>query len=370
MGARCCAGWERGGPAAARVLRVTREVGEVGPAPPGARYPAAWGTQVVWRVRDLVVGNEAVFNESRKKKPRGFRGGSGGGAVACLDPLAEDGSGRCDFCEWKTATAADSWGRAERPGAVTASNLWRLGAQHGLCLFKRHDPLDFSRDDLVDVLEASQDWFEASLAASGRSRPLFIWNCLPRAGASQFHGHAQLFLGDEHLPQPRRVWEGDARHRRAHGVGYIEDLAAAHDEFGVLHRVRRPSRGTEGAPSLTLQGEGACIFPSLCPAQDMELNVIGAGLRDPGFQQAMFMALRFLIDDLGVTSFGACIYAEAVEPAYQQMLARIVSRGGTEGNRSSDYGSLEVFGGVSVGKTSPFILSDLLGDALRAPRAD
>ena len=24
--------------------------------------------------------------------------------------------------------------------------------------------------------------------------PYFLWNCLPRAGASQFHGHAQVML--------------------------------------------------------------------------------------------------------------------------------------------------------------------------------
>ena len=360
-----------GGPAAARVLRVAREEAPGAGAGAGAgaggqewerRYPEARGRQAVWRVRDVVTGAEALFNEVRSGKPRGFRGGGlpAGGAAsgsAALDPLASGGPGRCDFCEWERMTAADSFGRVELPRAVTASNLFRLGAHHGLCLFKRHEPLGFDRADLGDVLEASQRWFEAARTAGGGDCPFFLWNCLPRAGASQFHGHAQLLLGREHLPQPRRLWEGDARHRRAYGVGYLADLAEAHGEFGVAHCV---SSAGGAFPS------SSRVFPSLVPLQDMELNVVGPGLRDPSFQEALFQALRFLIDDCSVTSFGACVYSEAVDPTSgRPVLARVVSRGAS-GAQSSDFGSLEVFGGASVGKTDPFALSDRLGEFLRA----
>jgi len=104
----------------------------------------------------------------------------------------------------------------------------------------------------------------------------------------------------------------------------------------------------------------------------MELNVVGSGLRDPSFQEALFLALRFLIDDRGVTSFGACVYSEAVDPASgRPVLARIVSRsGGGSGGQSSDFGSLEAFAGASVGKTDPFALSDRLGEFLRATCMD
>jgi hypothetical protein len=255
-------------------------------------------------------------------------------------------------------TAADSFGRVELPRAVTASNLFRLGAHHGLCLFKRHEPLGFDRADLGDVLEASQRWFEAARRAGGGDCPFFLWNCLPQAGASQFHGHAQLLLGCEHLPQPRRLWAGDARHRHAYGVGYLDDLAEAHDEFGVANCV---SSAGGVSPS------SSRVFPSLVPLQDMELNVVGSGLRDPSFQEALFLALRFLIDDRGVTSFGACVYSEAVDPAPgRPVLARIMSRSGGSGAQSSDFGSLEAFGGASVGKTDPFTLSEHLDEFLRA----
>ena len=69
-----------GGPAAARVLRVAREEAPGAGAGAGGqewerRYPEARGRQAVWRVRDVVTGAEALFNEVRSGKPRGFRGG-------------------------------------------------------------------------------------------------------------------------------------------------------------------------------------------------------------------------------------------------------------------------------------------------------
>ena len=71
-----------GGPAAARVLRVAREEAPGAGAGAGAggqewerQYPEARGRQAVWRVRDVVTGAEALFNEVRSGKPRGFRGG-------------------------------------------------------------------------------------------------------------------------------------------------------------------------------------------------------------------------------------------------------------------------------------------------------
>jgi hypothetical protein len=98
---------------------------------------------------------------------------------------------------------------------------------HGVVLFRRHDPLAFDGDQLGDLLDAGWLWFDRSRAETGRRgqesageeqrqtagddkeeesgeeaaqgaagqqplTPFLLWNCLPRAGASQFHGHAQV----------------------------------------------------------------------------------------------------------------------------------------------------------------------------------
>lgn len=97
---------------------------------------------------------------------------------------------------WQTLTAEDKgFGRIDLPHAVTGSNLFKYAEPyHGVVLFKHHDPLQFSSGQLADLLRAGQLWFEACQRQHGGAplHPFYLWNCLPRAGASQYHGHAQV----------------------------------------------------------------------------------------------------------------------------------------------------------------------------------
>lgn len=46
---------------------------------------------------------------------------------------------------------------------------------------------------MADVLTAAEEWFQRACHAHPMAVwPLLVWNSLPRAGASQFHGHAQV----------------------------------------------------------------------------------------------------------------------------------------------------------------------------------
>ena len=43
------------------------------------------------------------------------------------------------------------------------------------------------------LFAASHQWFQTAAKEHPQAEwPLLVWNCLPRAGASQFHGHAQV----------------------------------------------------------------------------------------------------------------------------------------------------------------------------------
>lgn len=114
--------------------------------------------------------------------------------------------------------------RVETLHTVTASNLFKYCEPcHGLVLFKHHHPLHFSRQQVSELLNTASEWFRASHALHPEAcYPFFLWNCLPRAGlvpvlsllstlypmcgksatrtvvvcagASQFHGHAQVML--------------------------------------------------------------------------------------------------------------------------------------------------------------------------------
>ena len=49
--------------------------------------------------------------------------------------------------------------------------------------------------------QAIQSTAQAAVAHPGARHPLLLWNCLPRAGASQFHGHLQVALSQaRHSP--------------------------------------------------------------------------------------------------------------------------------------------------------------------------
>lgn len=78
----------------------------------------------------------------------------------------------------------------------TVTIAWPCDAEpsHGIVLFKHHNPLQFTQEQLSDLLDASWLWFQASHKLNPHARePFFLWNCLPRAGASQYHGHAQVW---------------------------------------------------------------------------------------------------------------------------------------------------------------------------------
>jgi hypothetical protein len=86
--------------------------------------------------------------------------------------------------------------RIETTHTVTASNLFKYCEPcHGLVLFKHHPPLQFDQQQVAELLCTAHQWFAASQQAHPEAKyPFLLWNCLPRAGASQFHGHAQVML--------------------------------------------------------------------------------------------------------------------------------------------------------------------------------
>ena len=81
---------------------------------------------------------------------------------------------------------------------MTASNLFKYCQPcHGLVLLKKHHPLRFTLPELADLLAAAEGWFQRAAAAHPAARhPFLLWNCGARAGASQFHGHAQVLLSE------------------------------------------------------------------------------------------------------------------------------------------------------------------------------
>ena len=331
----------------------------VAPAPLAAKYGvSADNAQAVVTVRNRFSGQATFWNPARTAKPQTF--------TAVREAVEDPTAGKaCDFCSWREFTAADTFGRVENAHAVSASNLFKISKHHGMVLFKHHDPLAFSEEQLAGLLEASQGWVHAAAAAHPEEHPLhplLIWNALPRSGASQFHGHVQLLLHEQPLPDIARATATAAAFAKAHpsrsGL-YAADLAAAHGALGL----RR---------TLSVAGDVATAYACIAPYKDCECVVHGASATSPAFVRLLHVAMRALIDRCGITSFNACVLGMSITAAEAPaeagegggaglvdgvgVTARVVSRGKAT-SRASDFGALEVFGDASIGHTSPWAVA-------------
>ncbi|KAL3133900.1 hypothetical protein ABBQ32_008355 [Trebouxia sp. C0010 RCD-2024] len=318
--------------------------------------------QTVVSVTNKITQQQTWFNRERIRKPQLFQQPD-----VLVDPTAA--KKHCDFCLWQDYTASDVFGRVESEHTVTASNLFKYcEPSHGLVLFKHHHPLHFSQQQVSELLSTAAEWFRASHALHPEAHhPFFLWNCLPRAGASQFHGHAQVMLSKVALPCHTLAQQAQQQFEAA-GIGpgsYDDAVLSAHAALGLV---------TEVGPL----NDRAYCFPSITPLKDMETVVQGTSLASPSFQAAIYAALKTLIDQLGITTFNVGISgimvpgsplptsstgSAALASAAEKVTARIVSRGKLS-SQASDFGGLEVFAGASIGHTDPFVLAAVLQQAM------
>ena len=304
-------------------------------------------TEVVW------------FNTERKRKPQSFKKAYN---MDFEDPTGGGGLDRCDFCNYTKLTASDPFGRIESTFAVTASNLFKYVAPYqAVVLFKHHNPLTFNQRELGDLLKVSHQWFQSAqiyhkldlhdnddnsdqILPCPQLYPLFVWNCLPRAGASQYHGHAQVMMSSVKMPV----------HHRGEDNAYWQDFLMAHDSIGLTKK--RESRE---------DGTTATMFASICPLKDCETYIYGESLDSAAFADLLYVALRTIIDEFGSNSFNVGIFERGLIGESESMngpiVARVVSRGRSGSSSvASDWGGLEVFGDSSIGSTDPFTVYDSL----------
>jgi hypothetical protein len=282
---------------------------------------------------------------------------------------------------------------------VTASNLFKFTAHHGLVLFKHHDPVAFTEPQLGGLLAAAQGWAHAAHGAHPDTarHPTLLWNALPRSGASQFHGHAQVVMSQAPLPEAAAAaaaaaaYEAAALEQRGGAAAgcYAADVAAAHGALGLRRtlRVTAPGGGGSGGSS----SSSATCFASVAPYKDCECVVHGASASSPAFVRLLHIVMRTLLDRCGVVTFNATVSGLSLAPsppASQDeaarasstsaeeeeeaalfggggVTARVVSRGHAA-SRASDFGALEVFGGASIGHTSPWTVAAAMDAELAA----
>lgn len=313
-------------------------------------------------MRNVYTDDLTWFNAARKTKPQTFSS-----TVSDVRQLDSKGPQNCDFCAWETLSAEDTFGRIEGKHCVSASNLFKYAApSQGVILFKHHDPLELDLPRVADLLEVADGWFNAAAEAAAAQdlHPLLVWNALPRAGASQYHGHAQTMVSA--VPFPMQLREKYACERfsgQYDGASYYDALVEAHAAVGLATRWAAVAEQDDS-------GSKATAYASICPLKDAEIVVHGASLRCPAFQALVFAALHALIGELGCQSFNAGFHniplasvRGSVSGGSVPVVARVVSRGRV-GSAASDFGGLEVFGGASIGHTDPWRVKEALDAAL------
>ncbi len=290
--------------------------------------------QKVVKVTNRATMEGALFNDLRAKRPLEARI-----PAALHEELAR--SAPDPFCEPLVNTPEDSFGRIEGKCCVTASNIAKYDGWHGVIVFSDHDPLAFDEESVADYLDVAQQWWAKAHALDPEAvYPLFMWNCLWKAGASIPHGHAQMSLTKGmHYAKIEQLRRSAQIHRMVFEQSYFDELYAVHADLG-----------------LGIERDGVKVLANLVPIKEKEVVLLADRL-DQHLTHAIYTTLRCLTVDLGVTSFNLVIYLPPLGETDGDwtdfpVVVRIVDRGDPM-NRTADFGAMELYA-ASVVSSDPF----------------
>ena len=301
----------------------------------------AVSTQTIVKVVNRWTLQTALFNPFRALRPQ--KDGDS-------DSLAEEifGDGPDPFDDPENETTEDSFGRVHGEHCVTASNLAKSDASHGVIAFREHNPWVVTEDALWDAFQVATEWFARNQQANPAAiYPLLIWNCLWKAGASINHAHMQLLAtSGMHYGEIERLRYTTERYAaRYEGASYYDDLYSVHAAVG-----------------LGRQHQGVRFFAHLNPLLAHECVFLADEVNEP-LARTIHRVIKLLNQEFSVKSFNLAVMPHplaATEEDWSQMpvVARIVSRGNPQ-SRTIDTGAMELFA-ASVISTDPFALGALL----------
>ena len=222
--------------AAGRILTISTTTGRLEPPPEMHDWIRkffgsidAVREQRIVRVSNQVTFEGALFNELRALRPMEVKGGDE--VRATIASSAND-----PFCRPETGTPSDIFGRVLGSYGITASNVAKYDAFHGVLVFKEHDPLaPMDASVIRDHLTTARRWAERALEADPAARYYFLmWNCLWRAGGSIVHGHMQMTATrGMHYPRIELLRRQALAYDALHGSDYFEDLWVVHHSLGL-----------------------------------------------------------------------------------------------------------------------------------------
>lgn len=324
-----------------RLIQVSASVGRL--HPPQAMHDwivklfgsvAAVERQHIIKTTNLVTLEGTLFNALRASRPFESEHSED------LDGLVNGGRGD-PFCKPLEGTPEDVFGRVEGRRSITASNVAKYDAFHGVVIFDEHNPLQFDAESIADAIDVGFRWGQRALREDPEAKYFFfMWNCLWKSGASILHGHAQVAATrDVHYARIEQLRRQSLAYREQYGTDYFEDLIASHRALGLVGDV----------------GDTR-VLASLTPIKEKEVLLFAPGLT-PDLMEATARVLHQYVHRLGVTSFNLVIWMPPLAPAPEDWsgfphLVRIVDRGSAM-NKTADIGAMELYAS-SVVSSDPF----------------
>ncbi len=325
-----------------RIYAITPAVGEL--CIPDAMEPwveqqfgsvEAVSRQKIVRVTNRLTGEETLFSKMRASRPLDS---------GTVDVELAYANGADLFRNPRETTPEDSFGRVVGKHSVTASNIAKFDGLHSLIIFNDFNPLQFSREQVVDYISVAWEWAKKAHATQPEAKYFaLIWNCLWRAGASIGHGHAQVMLtSGRHYARIERLRQAAVSYRQGYGASYFADLFGAHRAVGCV----------------VAEGE-VKIMTYLTPFKDKEVVLMAEEL-NPSLGERVYDVLACFRDRLGVTSFNLSLVTPPLSGTEEDwddfpVIVRLLDRGNPE-HRASDVGGMEIYA-ASVVSSDPVALA-------------
>lgn len=328
-----------------RIYQVITTVGEL--RTPKSMQPwvrqqfgsvAAVTRQQIVKVTNMITCEEALFNRLRSSRPIEVKE-SRSIAARLADVSKSD-----LFRSPKETTPEDLFGRVVGKYCITASNIAKCDGLHSMVIFNEFNPLRFSREQIIDYIDVAWEWARKAQAEQPQAKYFFFcWNCLWRAGASVYHGHAQMMLtSGRHYAKIEGLRRAAESYRQDYGASYFSDLFQVHHSVGCA-----------------VEKEGIKIFAHLTPFRDNEVMLIAEGL-NLSLKERIYEVLACLRDRLGVTSFNLGLVTPPLAETEERwegfpVIARVVDRGDPN-SQASDIGGIEIYAS-NVVSSDPFKLA-------------
>ncbi len=322
-----------------RIFRVEEAIGSLKiPAELRRRLdkPILFERQKIVKVTNRVTFEGTYFNMLRALRPIEAKVGNVKNRI-----LRVEG---CPFCSPLKETAEDIFGRISGKHGVTASNLAKYDGWHGLIIFKRHNPLEWTREEVLDNFRLALKWFsEAHKHDREAIYPFLVWNCLWRAGASIIHGHFQLTLSRTPHPKIENLHRQARKYQAKYGSNYFEDLYKVHKSLGLAAKLRE-----------------VYILAYLTPIKEGEILVFSWRLNLNFFKTLIgcletYRKLRVETFNLALT-MPPMVEVEGWKDF--PIIARLVDRGKLI-EQTSDLGGMELYA-ASIVSSDPFKLAEEL----------